>query len=303
MSERTLKQLVGALVVAVAVWLVVSLVSGGGGSIGASGEAAEFFEGIAVSSVDAARFTSVAGSTELRRLDGRWTANGFPADSGTVARFLEALADMRLGDLAATNPSNHARMGVSDDSATTFEIDLAGATRALLVGKQGPRFGTGYGRFPGEDQVFVIEGDLRAHAQRRLDDWRDKEVVSVDTSLVVRIEVERDGTDYALVRGDSLWLLEDGGQADQAQVRNILAELSSMQSSGFLIETDSLYALPQDGATRAYADSGEVLAEITIGSGEGERWARRAGSEIVHRVSTFRIGRIAPTREAIGPGS
>ena len=119
------------------------------------------------------------------------------------------------------------------------------------VGKTGPRFGTAYGRLPDEDEVYLIEGDLRVHVARRLDDWRNKEVVAIDTSRAVRLEVERDGEEYALVRGDSVWTFEDGGEADALQVRNILSEFSSMIASGFVPETDSLYALPQGGVIAA----------------------------------------------------
>ena len=171
------------------------------------------------------------------------------------------------------------------------------------MGKQGPRFGTAYGRLPGEDAVYVIEGDLRVHVRRRLDDWRDKEIVAIDSSRVSRIEVERDGDAYTLVRGDSAWSFEDGGEVDAFQVRNVLIELSSMIASGFLTEEDSLFALPQGGSNIAYSTDGDVLAEVTIGSGEGERWARTVGVDIVYRLSTFRVGRIAPTRDAVEPGS
>ncbi len=303
MSEHTLKRLVGALAIAVVLWVVASLFAGGGGSIGASGDISGVFDGMNESSIDVVRLNASDGPIELRREDAVWTANGFRADEAAVDRLLGLLPDVEIGDLAATNPGNHDRMGVSEDSAATFEVDMGADTRTLLVGKQGPRFGTAYGRLPGEDAVYVIEGDLRVHLRRTLDDWRDKEIVAIDSSRVGRIEVERDGDAYALVRGDSAWTFEDGGEVDAFQVRNVLIELSSMIASGFLTEEDSLFALPQGGSNIAYSMDGDVLAEVTIGSGEGERWTRTVGVDIVYRLSTFRVGRIAPTRDAVEPGS
>ena len=303
MSEHTLKRLVGALAIAVLLWVVTSLLAEGGGSMGASGDIAGFFEGMDESSIDVLRLNASDGAIELRREDAAWTANGFRADEAAVDRLLGLLPDVEIGDLAATNPANHDRMGVSRDSAATFEVDMGAETRTLLVGKQGPRFGTAYGRLPGEDGVYLIEGDLRVHVTRGLDDWRDKEIVAVDSSRVGRIEVERDGDAYALVRGDSAWTFEGGGEADAIQVRNILMELSSLTAAGFLTEEDSLFALPQGGSNVAYSTEGDVLAGVTIGSGEGERWVRTTGGDIVYRLSTFRVGRVAPTREAVEPGS
>jgi hypothetical protein len=304
MSDRTLKQLVGALVIAVVLWGVTTLVAGsGGGSIGPTGDIVGFFDGMNAPAIDVVRMTGPAGEVELRRTDARWRANGFDASQSTIDRFFEALAEAEIGDLAATNPANHERMGVSQDSAVTFEVEMGGETRALLIGDQGPRFRTVYGRLPGEDEVYLIEGDVRVHARRELDDWRDTEIVSVDTAQVARVEIERDGEAYTLVRGDSVWTLEDGEEIDQIQARNVLIELASMIAAGFLTEADSLYAMPQAGSNVAYSEAGEVLAEVTIGSGDGERWARATVDSITYRLSSFRVGRIAPTREALETGS
>jgi hypothetical protein len=229
--------------------------------------------------------------------------NGLAANAGAIGRLFADLATTEVGDLAATNPANHARMGVSADSASVFEIGVGADTRSILVGKQGPRIGTAYGRLPDRDEVYLIEGDLRAHVRRTRDDWRKTEILAIDSSRVARIEVERDGEAYTVVRGDSLWTFEGGAPVDALQMRNVLIELASMIASGFVAEDDSLFALPQGGANTAYASDGTVLAEVTIGSGEGERWARTAGDNVVYRLSSFRVGRIAPPRATMDPGS
>ena len=303
MSDRTLKLLVGALAVAVALWAVVSLMSGGGGAIGATGEAAGFFDGMDGASIESVRLEGPTGTVELTNTAEGWRVNGWEAGPTTVDRFLTALAEAEVGDLAAANPANHARMGVSADSAVTLEVRLAGGARALLVGDQGPRFGTAYGRLPERDEVYVIEGDLRGHVRRGVNEWRDTEILVVDTASVARVEVERGGDVYALVRGDSAWTFEGGDPVDPIQARNVLTELASMIAAGFLTATDSIYALPQGGSSTAYAVDGRVLADITVGSGEGERWVRAAGDSIVYRLSTFRVGRLIPTRETLTPGN
>lgn len=303
MSDRTLKLLVGALAVSVALWAVVSLISSGRGAIGATGEAARFFDGVDTASVESVRLEGPTGAVELARAADGWRVNGWEAGPSTVERFLTALAEAEVGDLAAANPANHERMGVSADSAVTLEVRVAGATRTLLVGDQGPRFGTAYGRLPERDEVYVIEGDIRGHVRRGVDEWRDTEILAVDTASVARVEVERDGEAYALVRGDSAWTFEGGDPVDPIQARNVLTELASMIAAGFLTEADSIYGLPEGGSSTAYAADGRVLADLTVGSGEGERWVRASGDSIVYRLSTFRVGRLIPTRETLTPGS
>lgn len=303
MSERTLKQLVGALIVVVALWGVTALFSGGAGSIAASGDIAKIFAGLDESSIDAVRMSRRDAPVELLRQGGAWTVNGFASDSLSVARFFAVLPGLEIGELVATNAANHDRMGVSDDSATTVEFDVSGGPRTLLIGKGGRRFGTSYARLPGDDDVYLVEGDLRAHVNRRLDDWRSKRMSAVDSSRVDRLQVEREGDAYTLVRADTVWTFEDGNEADANAVRGILSELARLMATGFVAESDSIGALPRGASIVAYSGAGELLAEITLGSGDGDRWGRAAGDEVTYRVSSFRVGRVAPKREDVEAGS
>ena len=302
MSERSLKQLVGALALVVGLWLIVSLVSRGGGSIGPPSDIGAVFEGVDATTVSAARFIQPSETVELRREDGAWRVNGFRADSGSVARFFEAVASAEGGDLAATNPANHERMGVAGDSTRTLEIDLGGETRTVLIGNAGPRLSTVYTRRPGEDEVYLLEGALRTHLTRNLDGWRNRRMVAIDTSLVRRIAVERDQDAFVVVRGDSAWTFEDGGAVVERQVQSVLQELAgALVAAGFVADGDSLAALPRAGSTVAYAESGDVLAEVSVGEGSGERWAMAAGDSVRYRIATFRANLITPTLESVTP--
>ena len=119
MSERQLKQLVGALAIVAAVLVVSLLFSNRSGSIVATGAIARVFDGVDASTVQSVRIVSAVTSVELARSGDSWTANGFPADPAAVSRLLDVLPELEIGDLTATNPSNHARMGVASESATS----------------------------------------------------------------------------------------------------------------------------------------------------------------------------------------
>jgi len=304
-SDRALKRLVGALVVTGGLWVVVSLLSGGGsGSIAASGALADFFEGVDAGTLDSLRFEAQGAPALVLSRDGvSWTVNGFPADSGSVARLLDETGDFGVGELVATNPNNHARMGVSSDSAVTATFFVDGEGRSLLVGDAGRAFGTAYVRLPGSDEVHLLDGDLRSHAMRDLDGWRNRRMVAVDTAAVARIDVERGEDAYTLTRADSAWTFAAGDSANAASVRGILSELSGLMATGFLEEGDSIAGLPRDGTTRAYDVDDRLLAEVTIGQGSGNRWARSRGDPYLYEVSAFRADRVAPPREEIEPDS
>jgi hypothetical protein len=305
MSERALKRLVGALVVVGGVWLVSLLFRGGSGSIAATGPVASFFEDLDRTTVERVRIEHEGDPsiTLARGAEEDWTVNDLRADAEAVSRLLDVLDEAEIGDLIAANPDNHARMGVSTDSAYAVSFSVGGDERSLLVGKSARRFGTAYVRLPDADEVYLLDADLRAQLTRDLDAWRDRTMAAVDTSAVARIVVERARDGYALVRGDSAWTFDGGGPVSESGVAGILAELARMVATGFVQEADSLAAFPEDATTTALTADGEVLVRVTLGEGEGDRWARSSASGDLYRVSSFRANRVAPARETLSPGS
>jgi len=297
-SEKGLKLLAITVAVLCVLWLAVNFLPRGGAGAGGPSEAlSSFFAGVTAESVTALRFQGPGGedAVELKPLAGRWTVNGFAADSGAVARFWEAAEEAEVGDLVGSNPENHPRLGLSQDSAWTLSVVTAEGSRTLLVGKSGTRYGTAYVRLPDRDEVHLLEGGLRPSLTRSLEDWRNKGVARVDTSQVHRIELERQGGGSTLARSDSAWVLADGATADGGTVRNLLGELARMDASGFYGPGDSLPEAA--GSVRALNASGETLLFLEMGAGEGDRWVRVQGDSIVYRIASWRAGRVLPEAE------
>jgi hypothetical protein len=301
MSDRTLKALLWALGILLVIWGGVSLLSGRGGtSRAATGATSDVFQGVTPESTSEIRIRRAEdGSTvDMRRQAGSWTVNGYAADSSTVARFWDAMSEAELGDRMASNPANHPRMGVSADSAIELEIVTGSDARVLLVGKAGPRYGTAFARLPDEDPVYLLEGNIRPHLTRSLDDWRNKRIVSLDTADIHGLEVEREGETYVLERGDSLWTFASGDSADATALNGILSELAGLQASGFYAPGDSLS--DSGGMVRAFTASGDTLLELEVGAGDGDRWARVEGDSILYRLPSWRVTRVMPERDRIG---
>jgi hypothetical protein len=304
LSDRTLKRLVAALGAVAAIWLVVFLVSNRSGDEAPeiTGPIAAFFEDTDSSNMTAARFIRAQDTVELRAVGGAWLVDGFRSDSGAVSRFFQVIRDSEVEGVAATNPANHARMGLDADTAAAMEIEQNGATRRILVGLDGPRPGTFYARMPDEDAVYLMDSGLRSYVFRGLDDWRNRRILAIDTAQVRRITVERDGESATVVRTDSTWTFADGDAANTRTVQAILNELGGgLVASRFVAETDSIGRLPAGGTTVAYSESGEQLAAVTVGSGSGDRWAMAAGDSVRYRLPPFRVDLIVPMVETLEP--
>jgi len=299
-----LKRLVAALGAVAAIWLVVFLVSNRRGDEAPeiTGPIATFFEGVDSSNIAAARFIRGQDTVELRSVGGSWLVDGFRSDSGAVSRFFQTLGDSEVEAVAATNPSNHPRMGLDADTAAAMEIERDGSTRRMLVGLEGPRTGTFYARMPDEDVVYLMDSGLRSYVFRGLDDWRNRRLLAIDTAQVRRLTVERDGESATVVRTDSMWTFADGDPANARTVQAILNELGGgLVASRFVAETDSIGRLPAGGTTVAFGETGEQLASVTVGSGSGDRWAMAGGDSVRYRLPPFRVDLIVPRVETLRP--
>lgn len=301
MSTRTLTRLLATAGVLVALWLLITLISraGGSGQPPASDDWSAFLASLTPDSVTSVTIDDDGEVRVLAKQGDTWTIDGFPSDSATVARFWTNLADASAGEIVARNPDNHARMGVAEDSTLAVTFAVGGEDRTLLVGNEGTGYGTAFSRRPGEDEVRLLTGGLRTHFIRSVSDWRDKRIVVVDTARVDRIDIARGGESYSVVRADSAWMI-DGDTAQASPVRGALEELSTMRATGFFEEGDSLYALPEEITVTALSGA-DTLGTVTLSEGSGDRAARARGNPTVYRLPSFRVDRIAPTREQLEP--
>ncbi len=298
MSERTLKRILGALGVLVVLWLLSTLLSGRGGTGSEpDGGIVAILDGLDRTTVSAVRIVGPTQTLSLQRSGDAWTVNGNVPDSAVMTRFWDGLAEAEVGGIVADNPRNHARMGLSSDSAWTVEFTLAdGGTESLLVGDGGPIFPSGYVRLPDQDAVVVVSGDFRPTVILGLTQWRDKTILRVDTAAVVRVVLETTEGTHVAERSDSTWSV-DGGPANARAMRTVLAELAHLLASGFVEDSEVL----QEASRRVIAlgEGGDTLGVVVITGESGTRHARTPGSDVVFELPSFRADRISPHIESL----
>lgn len=291
MSEKSLRASLYFFGAVVALYLVARLVGGGGG--GAATTDADLAAAFGSIDTESLSLVEIAGPTDALRLekdgDDAWTVNGFEADSSAIARLLRAIDEVEVAGVAATNPANHARLGITADSAWALTAD---GGRTVLLGKAGNRFRTSYARLPDADVVSLIEGDLRSAAARSLFDWRNKVVLRADTAAVASIRVTRDGQPTLYERQDSAWTT-DGDEADATTVRNILQELAGLRASGFAPHDAEMPAEP-DRLVHAMDAAGNEVASVALVDQDGNFLVSTPASPYIIEIPAFRADRIAP---------
>ncbi len=290
MSDRTLRASLYFLGAVTVLYLLVTVLrdGDGGGETQDSGLAGVLAE------LDGEWLTraDLAGPGETIQLSkdgGLWTVNGFDADSAAVARFLRAVDEVEVRSVAATNPANHERMGVTAEGAWTMTID---GTTTVLLGNSGNRYRTFYARLPEADEVSLVEGDLRSAATRSLFDWRNKLMVRADTAAVMIVRVTRDGTTTAYERQDSVWTV-DGEEVEGVTMRDLLQELAGLRASGFAPQ-DAVMPETPDRFVQALDAEGNEIASVHLAEQENNFRASSPASPYIFEIANFRADRIAP---------
>jgi len=317
MSEKTLRIIVGAAVLLIVAYALTAMFSGSASAD--RGDAGRALVRALAGARDGLAGVRIVGpepgdSVELvRGDDGVWTVNGKPVDPAAVTRLENALESARVGHLAASNPDNHARLGVAADSTWRLELRRAGREEPvrLLLGRNGPSYPSVYARLPDSDDVYVLSGDLVTAVRRPADEWRDRVVLETDTAAVRRVVVTRDEETYTLERGDSARWTVDGEPADSGAVADLLHELARLEAQAFAADT---VALGDDIARSVLAlgEAGDTLALVRIAATE-QTWTWRAGAagkaaaralgDDVFELPGWRVDRITPEKgKVVGSG-
>ncbi len=297
MSKNVLHRLVIALAGLLVLYGVIRLAGGRSPDLspGAVELAAEL-AGIDERTLESATFSGADREIEVARVAGEWTANGYEADSAAVARMFTALAEVEVGALAAANPDNHERLGVTGRDAWMLEFRLLGGeSRIVALGRVGSAFQTAYARLPGSDEVYTVRGDLRGSFTRTLTDWRDKLIARVDVDEIEAMEVEREGEVIVVERGEAGWTVrESGAVPDSASVANMLDEVDELRAIGFVEEEDPEFPTEDVRRFVALSESGDTLLALQMAPVDAEYRVRAAGNETLYRLAAFRATRIVP---------
>ena len=296
MTVRQLRQIGIALVVAIGLWGLARLLGGGGDEIPQS----QVIRAVAALEVDTAEFAGTDDTVRLVQImPGTWLVNGYAASPDAVSELFAALTEGATGELAARSATSHERMGVDDAGGTRLRFVRGDQTLAtVILGRQGRAYRTIYARRAGEDEVYLLEGQLATLANRPVSDWRDKRIVAVAPDSIARVAVSRGRAGYTLVRGDSAWTFSDGAATDSAAVARLLGEFTSLTAQGNAFatpaEADSTDFSQPDRLLTLFTAGGDTLAALVFDSTASTFWVRHLDGETIYRLYQWKVDALTP---------
>jgi hypothetical protein len=296
MTVQQLRRIGIALVVAFGLWGLAQILRGGGDEIAQS----ELLRTITGEEVDTVEFAGAADTVRLVQVTpGTWLVNGYTASPDAVAELFTGLAEGATGELVARSASSHERMGVDEVGGRRLRFVRGDQTLAtLMLGPQGRAYRTIYARRSGEDEVYLLEGQLATLANRPVSDWRDKRVMAVVPESVARVVVGRGPSSYTLVRGDSSWTFADGAPTDSGAVARLLGEFASLTAQGNAFatpaEADSTDFNRPDRRLTLFGMGGDTLAALVFDSTASTFWVRHLDGETLYRLYQWKVDDLTP---------
>jgi hypothetical protein len=232
-----------------------------------------------VESKDISKIEITRGSdtTVITRKDDAWYIGpqGWQADPEKIKSILSALSELKITDLVSESRA-YDRYDL-DAKKKILVKSFAGTAlkRELIVGKSASTSRHTFVMLPGDEKVYLADGDFRSLLDAAPSGLRDTVVLSFNQSEITEIHIEANGQALSLTRQDipaktekpsanispdQVWKNDKGEQLDKVKVATLLAGLSKVYCESYLDDsvksslTKPLYSFKLKG-TKEYSIS------------------------------------------------
>ena len=212
-----------------------------------------------------------------------------PADSATIARFLNELEDLSLNNRATSNPDRYGIYGI-DSTATTVSLTWSDGAEDIVISRQGRDYMSIYVKIGDNPNIYSTNG--RVTVSQDLDRWRDRQVLDLGTGTVMSALVTRPDDTYEVSLNNGVWMV-NGQPGDSLQVTNWIRRFSPLSADGFFddipvqILTDPSYRIDFSTSTNTTSSVQAMPAESAIAITSG-------GSQFTYRVYESRLDQLFP---------
>jgi hypothetical protein len=204
---------------------------------------------LAAADISKIQLTRAAETVVLVRKDGRWLIDpsGYPVDPKLAQEMLDTLSGLTLTALVSES-KNYALYELDDaQKANVKAWQKDQLIRDIDVGKAAPSFRHTFVRIAGDDRVFHGQDNFSFRFRTRVEDLRDKTVLSINRTDIQELQIKTDGASLTLLRAPaageappagqaaaSTWQSSDGRPVNGSAVESLLSELSNLQADAFI---------------------------------------------------------------------
>ncbi|MDY6842790.1 MAG: DUF4340 domain-containing protein [Thermodesulfobacteriota bacterium] len=211
----------------------------------------------------------------LEKKDTKWfiVPHEYPADSSKVNDILSSVEKLTLTTLVSES-EDYDRYDLSDEKKITIKTWINDSMRQEFeIGKVAPSYQHTFVKLGNNNRIYHARGNLRSRFDQKMDDFRDKTVLSFDQSEILEVHLTKDEQSIVLTRKQSssevtinqepdtsspskreaLWQSSDGMKGDESGLSRLLNTLSNLRCERYLEDkkkddfTNSVYTLHLKG--------------------------------------------------------
>lgn len=225
-----------------------------------------------------------------REFPGRWKTTRpleAAADEAAVGAILSALNSIEIKRTVEEKPSAADLKNYGLDSPEVkvlISLRNGAALPPVSVGGKTPVGNSVYVRRGAEAAVFLTDASLRSNLEKKLNDFRDKQILEFKQEAVKQLLLRGAKGDFDLSKKGEDWYIDRPKlyRADQSEIQGLLSTLRSMSAQDFI--EDSPPDLKKYGL-----DKPRLKVAVYMGEAEGHREVlfgnKREGKDEVYLVS------------------
>jgi hypothetical protein len=209
--------------------------------------------------------------TMVRNGESHWiitAPRSLEADADEMNRLANAASDIRRESIVEENPTDLAKFGLNPPQSGLKLKTKEGKNFEIHFGQPNPTGSFTYAMLAGSKTVFFVTGAAAGAFNKKLDDLRNRAVMSFERPEVQGLSIKSEKEDIELTKdSNDLWWLSKNEKvaADSPGIRGILNALSMARIKEF-------YPEPVEGAAKTLTD--RPLATVSLFCGNNRSLKR-----------------------------
>ena len=168
----------------------------------------------------------------------------YGATATSVNSLMGNLINVKADRVVSKNPERHRDYSVDDTTGTRIEVFGGNKKLAdVVVGRfnfnQATRSGISYIRLKDQPSVFSVDGFLSMSLSQGADNYRNKQITSVNSEDITRISLDATGVQRSYQKTGTVWQDESGNPIDSAKMVSYLNNIRSVMGVTFADDPSS----------------------------------------------------------------
>jgi hypothetical protein len=190
------------------------------------------------------------------------------ADTSAVDDLLSKLTGAKMEIGPADDPKQTAAAFASAQPVATAKIATDSGTQQLELRKNNADY---YAKSSAVDGVYKVAADLGPALDKKLDDFRDKNLFDFGYTDPDKIEIHDGANTQFITKGGHDWFGPDGKKLDASAVISLLGDLRGLQATKFVA---SGFTTP-DLTVSVTANGGKDVEKVSIAKSNADYLAQR----------------------------